>query len=127
MFLVKHDDPRFGKLWPAGQESINVAKLWDYFARYDYLPMLAGPHVLQATIAWGVERGLFAYCLGDAERWAFDTILFEQHGRAEQCQINDHAWLLTPEKVRELIAPPATVDTEPEATSDEETIRPGGG
>jgi hypothetical protein len=111
--LVKRDDPRFGKLWPAGQEYINVATLWDYFARYDYLPMLAGPQVLQSTIAWGVERGLFAYCLGDVEGYTFDTIRINEYLRVEQCPINDHAWLLQPDIARQLLAPDEEIASEP--------------
>lgn len=44
-----------------------VATLWDYFCRFPYLPMLAGPEALQQTISWGVQRGLFAYALRDGE------------------------------------------------------------
>ncbi|NLD43059.1 MAG: DUF499 domain-containing protein, partial [Chloroflexi bacterium] len=71
--LLERLDPRLiseGKgdqwrLWPAGDEMISVATLWDYFCRFPYLPMLSGRDALQQTIAWGVQRGLFAYALGD--------------------------------------------------------------
>jgi hypothetical protein len=60
----------------AEDERINVATLWDYFCRFPYLPMLTGLEALQQTIAWGVQRGLFAYALGDGE--TFDTIYFQE-------------------------------------------------
>ncbi len=110
-FLLKRDDERFKYLWPAEQEVVCVSALWDYFARYTYLPLLAGPNVLQDTIAWGVERGLFAYCLGDPEGYRFDTIFFEQRVRAEQCVVSDHAWLLNANVARELLG-----ESEPEIT-----------
>jgi hypothetical protein len=80
--LLERLDPRLiaeGKgdqwrLWAAGDEKINVATLWDYFCRFPYLPMLTGPEALQGTIAWGVQRGLFAYARwpdGLAVRCAF--------------------------------------------------------
>ena len=53
------------RLWPAEDEAINVATLWDYFCRFPYLPMLTGSEALQNTVSWGVQRGLFAYALGD--------------------------------------------------------------
>lgn len=77
--LLQKLDPRLvseGKgdqwrLWPAEDEQINVETLWDYFCRFTYLPMLTAPGALAQTIAWGVQRGLFAYALGDGE--SFDT------------------------------------------------------
>ncbi len=101
--LLSRLDPRLiseGKgdqwrLWPAEEASINVATLWDYFCRFPYLPMLTGPEALQQTIAWGVQRGLFAYALGDGT--AFDTVHFEETLPAGEFAILDGAWLLRPE------------------------------
>ena len=108
-FLLKRDDERFKYLWLAEQEVVRVSALWDYFARYTYLPLLAGPQVLQETIAWGVERGLFAYCLGEPEGYQFDTIFFEERVRADQCVVSDHAWLLNADVASELVREPKPV------------------
>lgn len=112
-FLAKRSDERFGRIWPEGQEAVNVAELWDHFARYDYLPKLAGSHVLQDTIAWGVDRGLFAYCLGDAAELNFDTIYFDKNVQAAQCRILEHAWLVEPEMIRPLLEPETVPDPVP--------------
>jgi len=108
-FLLKRDDDRFKYLWPAEQELVGVSALWDYFARYTYLPLLAGPDVLQETIAWGVERSLFAYCLGKPEGYQFDTIFFAQRVRTDQCVISDHAWILDANIARQLLREPDPV------------------
>jgi hypothetical protein len=101
--LLERLDPRLiaeGKgdqwrLWAAEEEKINVATLWDYFCRFPYLPMLTGPEALQGTIAWGVQRGLFAYALGDDE--SFDTVHFGQPLPASAFAIVEGAWLLRPD------------------------------
>ncbi len=100
--LLERLDPRLiseGKreqwrLWAAEEEQINVATLWDYFCRFPYLPMLTGPDALQQTIAWGVQRGLFAYALGDGTD--FDTIHFSDTLPAGTFAIVEGAWLLRP-------------------------------
>ena len=66
---------RFG-LWPDDQEMINVRTLADYFTQLTHLPMLLGSSVLPDCLAKGVQRGLFAYALGDGEKKEFDTIRF---------------------------------------------------
>jgi hypothetical protein len=109
--LLERLDPRLvseGKgdqwrLWPAEEERINVATLWDYFCRFPYLPMLTGPEALQQTLAWGVQRGLFAYALGDGE--AFDTVRFSQPLPAGDFAIVEGAWLLRPALAARLLQP----------------------
>ncbi len=91
------------RLWPAEAESLNVATLWDYFCRFLYLPMLTGPEALQQTLAWGVQRGLFAYALGDGQ--AFDTIRFGQPLPAGDFAIVEGAWLLRPALAERLLQP----------------------
>lgn len=122
-FILKRDDERFKYLWPAEQEFVSVSALWDYFARYTYLPLLAGPDVLQTTITWGVERGLFAYCLGEPDGYQFDTIFFARHVRTDQYVISDHAWLLNADIAREILrepepTPPGEPNTAPELGTD---------
>ncbi len=107
--LLERLDPRLvseGKgdqwrLWAAEEEQINVATLWDYFCRFPYLPMLTGPEALQQTIAWGVQRGLFAYALGDGE--TFDTIHFGEPLPADVFAIVEGAWLLRPALAERLL------------------------
>ncbi|MFQ5614610.1 MAG: DUF499 domain-containing protein, partial [Anaerolineae bacterium] len=91
------------RLWPAGEEQINVATLWDYFCRFPYLPLLTGPEALQQTLAWGVQRGLFAYALGDGQN--FDTVHFRQSLPSGTFPIVDGAWLLRPSLAERLLAP----------------------
>ncbi len=55
---------RFG-LWPEDQETVNVRTLADYFTQLTHLPMLLGASVLPECLAKGVQRGLFAFALGD--------------------------------------------------------------
>jgi hypothetical protein len=117
--LLERLDPRLvseGKgdrwrLWAADEERINVATLWDYFCRFPYLPMLTGPEALQGTIAWGVQRGLFAYALGDGE--SFDTIHFGQPLSAETFAIVEGAWLLRPALTERLLRRDEEVGIEP--------------
>lgn len=110
--LLERLDPRLiseGKgdqwrLWKAEDETINVATLWDYFCRFPYLPMLTGPGALQGTVAWGVQRGLFAYALGDGED--FDTIYFRESRPSGTFQVIEGAWLLRPALAERLLTPP---------------------
>ena len=73
---------RFG-LWPQDQEAVNVRTLAEYFTQLTHLPMLLGHGVLPDCFAKGVQRGLFAYALGDGEKKQFDTIRFnrQEHQR----------------------------------------------
>ncbi|MBN1956153.1 MAG: ATP-binding protein [Anaerolineae bacterium] len=111
--LLERLDPRLvseGKgdqwrLWPAEEDKLNVATLWDYFCRFPYLPMLTGPEALQQTIAWGVQRGLFGYGLGDGED--FDTVFFHESRPAGNFALIEGAWLLRPALAERLIAPHA--------------------
>ncbi|MCB0169348.1 MAG: ATP-binding protein [Anaerolineae bacterium] len=82
------------RLWPSDEEKINVATLWDYFCRFPYLPMLTGQDALKQTIAWGVQRGLFGYALGDGDD--FDTIYFQDSLPSGTFAVVEGAWLLRP-------------------------------
>jgi len=104
---------RFG-LWPADQEVLNVRTLADYFTQLTHLPMLLSSGVLPDCLARGVQRGLFAYALGDGDKKEFDTILFNSNVSADRCEITESAWLLRPALAKSLIP-------EPEPTT------PGGG
>jgi hypothetical protein len=122
--LLERLDPRLvseGKgdqwrLWPAEEARINVATLWDYFCRFPYLPILTGPEALQQTIAWGVQRGLFAYALGDGE--AFDTLHFHESLPSGDFAIVEGAWLLRPALAERLLGvtppPPPPPPSSPE-------------
>jgi len=67
------------------------------------------------SIAKGVERGLFAYALGDGEARKFDTIYFRQAVDANKCELTESAWLLRPDLAKTLL---------PEKP---EVVGPGGG
>jgi hypothetical protein len=56
--------------------------------------MLTGPEALQNTVSWGVQRGLFAYALGDGT--TFDTIRFRESLPAGVFEVIEGAWLLRP-------------------------------
>jgi hypothetical protein len=102
---------RFG-LWPQDQETINVSTLADYFTQLTHLPMLLGSGVLPDCFARGVQRGLFAYALGDVEQKQFDTILFlDKNVTADRCEITESAWLLRPALAKSLIPEPEPVVT----------------
>ena len=80
-----------------------MAQLWDYFCRFPYLPLLTGPEALRETLTWGVQRGLFAYALGDGE--TFDTIYYQEALTSGQFQIIEGAWLLRPALAEQLLKP----------------------
>jgi hypothetical protein len=102
---------RFG-LWPDDQEVLNVRTLADYFTQLTHLPRLHGTQVLPDCLAKGVQRGLFAYALGDGEQQAFDTILFnDKTVAAHTCEITETAWLVRPAVAKALIPEPETVPT----------------
>src|SRR5262249_21881807 len=97
---------RFG-LWPPDQEKVNVRTMADYFTQLTHLPMLLGVGVLPDCFAWGVQRGLFAYALGDGEKKVFDTILFnEKSVGADRCEVTESAWLLRPALAKSLLPEP---------------------
>lgn len=109
-YLVRRKDARFGYLWPADQNAVKTQDLWDAFARYDYLPMLASQKVLQDTIAWGVQRGLFGYATGSPQQP--DSLYFDETVRSDQCNISEFAWLVSAEYARPLRYPPPPELTE---------------
>jgi len=95
-------------LWPKDQDVIHVPTLAGYFTTLTHLPALRGPDVLVSAIAKGVERGLFAFALGDGRHKQFDTIWFRE---AAAVEITDSAWLVRPELARTLISKPETATT----------------
>jgi hypothetical protein len=100
---------RFG-LWPDDQEVINVRTLADYFTQLTHLPRLYGTHVLPDCLARGVQRGLFAYALGDGEQRTFDTIFFQNKTVSPtDCEVTETAWLVRPALAKTLIPAPETV------------------
>src|SRR5215471_5861884 len=87
---------RFG-LWPDDQEVLNVRTLADYFTQLTHLPRLNSAQVLPECLAKGVQRGLFAYALGDGEKQTFDTICFNDKSiTANGCEVIETAWLVRP-------------------------------
>ncbi len=52
---------RWASLWPQTATVLTTEALWEKFTRRTESPILAGPHVLQATLRQGVEQGLFGY------------------------------------------------------------------
>jgi len=92
------------KLWPEDKEVIHVPTLANYFSTLTHLPALISLHVLQETMAKGVERGLFAYALGDGAKKDFDTICFKETGVGHiEFEITDSAWLLRPDLAKSLL------------------------
>jgi predicted AAA+ superfamily ATPase len=111
---------RFG-LWPVDQETVNVRTLADYFTQLTHLPMLLGASVLPECLAKGVQRGLFAYALGDAEKKQFDTIRFnDQTANADRCEVTDSSCLLRPALAKSLL-PETKQSTDGGMTTDETT------
>ena len=90
---------------------VNAKAFGGYFTQLTHLPMVSGTGVLRESIARGVERGLFAYALGDGEAKEFDTIRFKESASAESCELDDTAWLLRPALAVELLPKPEPVET----------------
>jgi hypothetical protein len=109
-------------IWPDDDQMVNTKALAGYFTQLTHLPMLSGPGVLRETIVRGVERGLFAYALGDGETQEFDTIRFKEPVPAEDCESSESAWLLRPALAEELLPKPEPADKEvtPTATGDDD-------
>jgi hypothetical protein len=97
--------PHF-RVWPADQPLVNVRTLADYFTQLTHLPALASPGVFTDAVVRGVERGLFAYALGDGEARQFDTILFRKPVEPSRCEIIESAWLLRPDLAKSLMPEP---------------------
>jgi hypothetical protein len=107
---------RFG-LWPQDQETVNVRTMADYFTQLTHLPMLLGTGVLPDCFARGVQRGLFAFALGDGEKKQFDTILFNNKTTtASQCEITESGWLLRPALAKSLLPEPEAQVTDKTGT-----------
>jgi predicted AAA+ superfamily ATPase len=114
--LLERVDPALlvGKrwsLWPDEEPMVNAKTLAGYFTQLTHLPMLAGAGVLRETVARGVERGLFAYALGDGTTRQFDSIRFKVSLRADECELIESAWLLRPALAEELLPKPVPVET----------------
>jgi len=116
--LLERVDPALliGKrwsLWPDEDDMVNGKSLAGYFTQLTHLPMLSGTGVLRETISRGVERGIFAYALGDGETQQFDTIRFKESMPAEDCELMETAWLLRPAMAEELTPKPEPAVTGP--------------
>jgi hypothetical protein len=60
-----------------------------------HLPRLNDVHVLPDCLAKGVQRGLFAYALGDGEQKVCDTVYFNNKSIiANDCEVIETAWLV---------------------------------
>lgn len=92
------------QLWPEDQDVIHVPTLAGYFTTLTHLPALMNCNVLVDAIARGVERGLFAYGLGDGQTKKFDTIRYRQAGAS--IEIVESAWLIRPEAAKALLPQP---------------------
>ncbi|MBN1509225.1 MAG: ATP-binding protein [Sedimentisphaerales bacterium] len=97
--------PRW-QLWPEDQDVLHVPTLAGYFTTLTHLPALMGPDVLLDAVARGVERGLFAYALGDGQSKQFDTIRFREPGVT--VENIDSAWLVRPDAAKALLPEPTT-------------------
>jgi hypothetical protein len=63
--------------------------------------------VLPDCLAQGVQRGLFAFALGDGEQRAFDTIYFNDKSiTPNHCAIIETAWLVRPALAKTLLPEP---------------------
>ena len=82
-------------LWDKKNNSINIKILWEYFAQYTNLPILANENVLRNCIRDGVSRGLFAYALGDGKK--FEKPVFNTYISEDNIDISESAWLIQPE------------------------------
>jgi hypothetical protein len=84
-----------------------VRTLAEYFTQLTHLPRLNGAHVLPDCLAKGVQRGLFAYALGDGEQKAFDTIFFSDKSiTANDYEVIETAWLVRPALAKTFLPEP---------------------
>jgi len=114
--------PRW-KLWPEDKDLIHVPTLANYFSTLTHLPALTSLQVLQDALTKGVERGLFAYALGDGDKKEFDTIFFKgTRSEHVEFEITDSAWLLRPQLAKSLLPQPELDAEGPTESGQEEQI-----
>jgi hypothetical protein len=104
------------QLWPEDKDMIHVPTLAGYFTTLTHLPALTDVNVIQECIAKGVERGIFAYALGDGSTSKFDTIHFRKTIIPNDCEITDSAWLLRSDLAVSLL-PKESTETDEGGTS----------
>src|SRR5262249_39305153 len=77
------------------------------FTQLTHLPRLNSAQVLPDCLAKGVQRGLFAYALGDGETQTFDTIHFNNKSiTTNDCEVMETAWLVRPALAKTLLPEP---------------------
>ncbi|MFX1251470.1 MAG: ATP-binding protein [Promethearchaeota archaeon] len=96
--LLEKLDPRLlvSKRWNLqadAQKALNVTELWEMFARYTYLPMLASKKVLEKALTEGVSQGLFLIGIGKGNQMSFERILY-QTKLEEPLLISEEIWLI---------------------------------
>lgn len=114
------------QLWPEDKGMIHVPTLAGYFTTLTHLPALTDVHVLQESISRGVDRGLFAYALGDGSANKFDTIHFRKTIVPDDCELADSAWLLRPDLATSLLPPEPTHTGDGEVTGGRDDQKDGG-
>ncbi len=97
--LIERLDPNLlmsskWSLW-SEKNSLNIKTLNEYFAQYTNLPILANENVLKLCISDGVNRGLFAYAMGDGKR--FEKPIIKNYLSETNIDISESAWLIKPE------------------------------
>jgi uncharacterized protein len=86
-------------LW-RDQEHLNIKLLWEYLARYCYLPRLHNEQVLRDAIQAGVERGdVFGYASHVSEDGYKGLVL----GRATSIYFDGNDVIVRPEIAREIL------------------------
>ncbi|MFX0090895.1 MAG: ATP-binding protein [Candidatus Hodarchaeota archaeon] len=96
--LLKKLDPRLliskrWNMWSDPQTPINVLDLWEMFARYTFLPMLASKKVLEETLFQGVSKDLFLVGEGKDAEMAFEKI-FHQNNMEQSLSFSEKTWLI---------------------------------
>ncbi len=100
--LIAND--HFG-IWPKAIAYMSTEKLWDAFVQFPHLPMLAGKHVLAATITAGCDSSVLGYAIGAAEGPPFTTGRFGTHNPSLTVDIAPGTWTLTADWARQHIVP----------------------
>ncbi|MFX0067098.1 MAG: ATP-binding protein [Candidatus Hermodarchaeota archaeon] len=80
-------------LWSDPQKALSVMELWEMFARYTYLPMLASKKVLEKALTEGVSQGLFLVGVGKGNQMSFERI-FYQTKLEEPLLVSEKIWLI---------------------------------
>lgn len=104
--MVKEVPPRFlVRNWPPAFTEWNTKAVRDVFFAAPQFPRLLFPDTIKETIARGVCEGHIAYATKSL-KGEFDQFVYKKDLKAENVEIADDVFILTPDEAEKHIQPP---------------------